>query len=269
MAEPIPTHAHAHEHRHHDFAEANKAFFDQHAHELHRPDALKLRQKTVAVMQRAYPALFDEDRTEVLDYACGVARACRRDAGLLSQALCPHVKSIVGVDISQASVDAYNAQASNQGLEPEEMRAVCAELKGASGELDDAKFDLVVCSASYHHFPSIADTTRVLAHFLKPGGSLLVADIKAAPDGRELFKQTHHHIVPHKHGLAEEAVRGAFEGAGLMEFELADAFKATMSATGEETQLFVARGSRESRQACMDTPESRTRDDIPIRGTAK
>ncbi len=72
MAEPIPTHVHAHEHRHHDFAEANKAFFDQHAHELHRPDALKLRQKTVAVMQRAYPALFDEDRTEVLDYACGV-----------------------------------------------------------------------------------------------------------------------------------------------------------------------------------------------------
>ncbi|EIW60962.1 S-adenosyl-L-methionine-dependent methyltransferase [Trametes versicolor FP-101664 SS1] len=230
MAAPTPTH----EHHSHDFAEANKAFFDQHAHEPHRPDALKLRHKTVAAMQRAHPALFDEDRTEVLDYACGV--------GLLSQALCPHVKSIVGVDISQASVDAYNAQASNQGLEPTEMRAVCAELTGAPGELDDAKFDVVVCSAAYHHFPSIADTTRVLAHFLKPGGSLLVADIKAAPDGHALFKETHHHIVPHKHGLTEEAVRGAFEGAGLVEFELADAFRATMSATGEETQWFVARG---------------------------
>lgn len=69
MTEPTPTHAH---HHHHDFAEANKAFFDQHAHELHRPDALKLRQKTVAAIQRAHPALFDEDRTEVLDYACGV-----------------------------------------------------------------------------------------------------------------------------------------------------------------------------------------------------
>lgn len=152
------------------------------------------------------------------------------------------MKSIVGVDISQASVDAYNAQASNQGLEPAEMCAVCAALTGALGELDDAKFDLVVCSAAYHHFPSIGDTTRVLAHFLKPGGSLLVADIKVAPDGRALFKETHHHIVPHKHGLTEEAVRGAFEGAGLVEFELVDAFRATMSATGEETQWFVARG---------------------------
>ncbi|KAI0628798.1 S-adenosyl-L-methionine-dependent methyltransferase [Trametes polyzona] len=239
MADEIHTHgqghnsAHTHEH-HHDFAQANKAFFDHHAHEAHHPDALKLREKNVRAMLRAYPQLFDEERTTVLDYACGV--------GLLSQALCPHVKSIVGVDISQASVDQYNAQASNQGLEPEEMRAVCGELTGAPGELDGARFDLVVCCASYHHFPSIEETTRILATFLKPGGSLLVADIRAAPDGRELFKPSHHHIVPHKHGLSEDAVRAAFEGAGLEDFEMRDAFRAKMSATGQETQWFVARG---------------------------
>lgn len=68
-------------------------------------------------------------------------------AGLLSQALCPHVKSIVGVDISQGSVEQYNAQVSNQGLAPEEMRAVCMELKGVPGELDDVKFDLIVVSS--------------------------------------------------------------------------------------------------------------------------
>lgn len=69
-----------------------------------------------------------------------------------------------------------------------------------------------------------------------------MSDIRAAPDGRELFKKTHHHIVAHKHGLTEEAMRGAFEGAGLVEFEMKDGFKATMSATGEETQWFLARG---------------------------
>ncbi|KAI0373156.1 S-adenosyl-L-methionine-dependent methyltransferase [Pilatotrama ljubarskyi] len=221
-------------HTHHDFAQANKAFFDEHAHGHRHPEARKLGQKNVAAMRRAYPTLFDEDTTEVLDYACGT--------GLLSQALCPHVKSIVGVDISPASVQQYNDQASNQGLSPEEMRAVCVELKGESGELDDAKFDLVVCCASYHHFPSIDGTTRKLAHFLKPGGSLLVTDIRAAPDGRELFCETHHHIVPHKHGLTEDAIRQAFEGAGLQEFELRDAFTAKMASTGVETQWFLARG---------------------------
>ena len=57
------------------------------------------------------------------------------------------MKTVVGVDISQASVDHFNAQAANQGLEPDEMRAVCTELKGSPGELDGLKFDLVVVSA--------------------------------------------------------------------------------------------------------------------------
>lgn len=175
------------------------------------------------------------------------------------------MKSVVGVDISRASVDYYNTQASNQGLEPDEMRAVCTELKGESGELDETKFNIVVvsrvvtpspylpcgftriylviqCCASYHHFPSIEDTTRVLASFLKPGGSLLVADIKAADDHRELFPGSYHHIVAHKHGLDEEVVRTAFEGAGLAEVEIRDGFRAKMRATGEEVQWFIARG---------------------------
>ncbi|OSD02116.1 S-adenosyl-L-methionine-dependent methyltransferase [Trametes coccinea BRFM310] len=228
----------------HDFAAANRTYFDEHArgcsggdhhrHHHHGEEARKLGRRNVAAMRSAYPLLFDEDTTEVLDYACGV--------GMLSQALCPHVKSIVGVDISQASVDQYNANASNQGLTPDEMKAVCTELRGEAGELDDAKFDVVVCCASYHHFPSIEQTTRVLAHFLKPGGSLLVTDIRAAPDGRVLFKETHHHIVPHKHGFTEDMIRTAFDGTGLINFEMKDAFKAKMTATGEDTMWFVARG---------------------------
>jgi len=52
----------------------------------------------------------------------------------------------VGVDISQGAVDVYNEAVSNQGLSPDEMRAVCAELKGEAGELDDLKFDVVAVS---------------------------------------------------------------------------------------------------------------------------
>ncbi|KAI0657185.1 S-adenosyl-L-methionine-dependent methyltransferase [Cubamyces menziesii] len=218
-------------------AEANKAYFDERARagdHHHGPEARKLGRRNVAALRSTYPLLFDEDTTEVLDYACGT--------GMLSQALCPYVKSIVGVDISPASVEQYNIQAANQGLTPEEMKAVCIELKGEPGELGDARFDLVICCASYHHFPSIEETTRVLAHFLKPGGSLLVTDIKAAPDGRVLFRDTHHHIVAHTRGLTEEAMRAAFEGTCLVGFAMKDVFTARMTATGEDTLWFVARG---------------------------
>ena len=52
----------------------------------------------------------------------------------------------MGVDISQGAVDVYNEGVSNQGLSPDEMRAVYAELEGEAGELDDLKFDVVAVS---------------------------------------------------------------------------------------------------------------------------
>ena len=98
------------------------------------------------------------------------------------------------------------------------------------------------CCASYHHFPSIPETTRVLASFLKPGGSLLVADIKAEEDGRVIFPEVHHHLVPHTRGLSEETMREAFGRAGLVGFEMRRSFRAKMRSTGEYVRWFVARG---------------------------
>lgn len=43
-------------------------------------------------------------------------------------------------------VDWYNMRVWNQGIEPEEMKAVCTELKGAEGELDGVKFDVAIVS---------------------------------------------------------------------------------------------------------------------------
>lgn len=69
-----------------------------------------------------------------------------------------------------------------------------------------------------------------------------MADIKAAEDGHELFPSTHHHLVPHKHGLTEKAIRTAFESAGLQKFECLDGFKAKFRLSGEEVQWFLVRG---------------------------
>lgn len=43
-------------------------------------------------------------------------------------------------------VDQFNLRVANQGLTPEDMKAIRAELKGIEGELDGAKFDVVIVS---------------------------------------------------------------------------------------------------------------------------
>jgi len=66
--------------------------------------------------------------------------------GLISRELAPYARSILGVDISQAMVDQYNLRVFNQGIPPEEMHAVCAELEGKDGEPEGQKFDVIVVS---------------------------------------------------------------------------------------------------------------------------
>jgi hypothetical protein len=41
-------------------------------------------------------------------------------------------------------VDQFNLSVSNQGIPPEEMRAVCCDLTVAPDQLDGMKFDVVV-----------------------------------------------------------------------------------------------------------------------------
>jgi 2-polyprenyl-3-methyl-5-hydroxy-6-metoxy-1,4-benzoquinol methylase len=67
--------------------------------------------------------------------------------GLISRELAAYTKSIVGVDISQAMIDQFNIRVENQGIPADEMKGVCAELKGLDEELDGTKFDVVVVSS--------------------------------------------------------------------------------------------------------------------------
>jgi SAM-dependent methyltransferase len=262
----MSSHHHHHDHAGHNahhstFAEANKHHFDSSAQSYDdQPQVVEITRQLSRAMLEAYP--FDESTTLVMDYACGTgmstlhlslrcpAQSRQSTQGLISRQLAPHAKSIIGVDISQGMVDQYNLRVWNQGIPAEEMRAVCVELKGVQGELDDLKFDAIVvrftfcqflaqnlltrrlhnkCALAYHHFESIAEVTRTLAYFLKPGGSLLVADIlrpSSTSTGSDdqhsghppLFPETYHHIVPHKHAFSESDVREAYDAAGLCHF---------------------------------------------------
>ncbi len=51
-------------------------------------------------------------------------------------------------------MDVYNTRARQQGLEREEMRAVCVNLVGEEGELEGAKFDVIIVRISTLCAPS-------------------------------------------------------------------------------------------------------------------
>ncbi|KAI9508821.1 S-adenosyl-L-methionine-dependent methyltransferase [Russula earlei] len=210
---------------------ANVAFFDALSHDFdaRHPDAADLADRLSRALRRVL--VLDDDATSVLDYACG--------SGQVSRALAPHVAQLVGVDISPRMVEVYNARANAQGLEPHEMRAV-----GSLAELQQARFDVAVCSMAYHHIPSVQDVTRELVAYLKPSGTLAVADIARVEEdeGEPPIMAKYEHIVAHTRGFAERDMRALFEGAGLQNV----AFErfTTSKKEGRDVQLFLATGTK-------------------------
>ncbi|PBK83177.1 S-adenosyl-L-methionine-dependent methyltransferase [Armillaria gallica] len=219
----------------HDFTSANRDYFDKVADKYDdRPQSVKLAQRLAQSIQRVYP--FNEESTTLLDFACG--------AGLMSRQLAPCCKSILGIDISQGMVDQYNTRVHNQGIPPEDMRALCIELKGEESELDGLKFD--VCAMAYHHLPFPQETTKRLAFFVKPGGTLLVTDYQAEDDDTAL-PDAHADIVAHKAGFNEEQMKEMFDRAGLDGFSLEQIISARMH--GHGVKIFLAKG--EAFVACV------------------
>ncbi|GJE90584.1 S-adenosyl-L-methionine-dependent methyltransferase [Phanerochaete sordida] len=225
------TDAHTHGH---DYAAANKALFDAKAAELDaNPEFRALARSIAGTLLRTYPALFAPERTALLDFACGT--------GLVAFELAPHVRTLLGVDISDGMAARFNARAAELGL-AHKARAVVAALTGAPGELDGQQFDVVLCSMAYHHLAAPADTTALLARLLRPGGTLLVLDFAARDYTQEEIPEEFRAAVAHAAGFAEDDVRAMFEGAGLEGFELREGVK--MAIGGKERDIFVARGVR-------------------------
>ncbi|KAI0792654.1 S-adenosyl-L-methionine-dependent methyltransferase [Abortiporus biennis] len=222
------------EHHHHDFASANESHYDQRAKEYEEKlgeEGRKLTQGTVGTILKMEPLAFNKDTT-VLDFACGT--------GFLSRMLIPHVKTISGVDISQGMVDIYNQWVAKEGIDQEAMKAHRLELKGDGTEFGGSKFDVVVCQAAYHHFASPSETTQLLAKFLKPGGSIFVADILNKTDKQLPGIEGYLDVVPHSKGFTEKEIKEILESGGLERFQFVEAASA-INHEGHEMQFFVAR----------------------------
>ncbi|KAH9972025.1 S-adenosyl-L-methionine-dependent methyltransferase [Russula compacta] len=237
---PLTDRSQSQQQQQHNLEAANIAHFDALGHDFDKlhPSSADFADRLSRALRRRRVLRDDdevdegEDATSVLDFACG--------SGQVSRAIAPYVAQLVGVDISPRMVEAYNARANAQGLEPHEMRAV-----GSLAELQQQqRFDVAVCSMAYHHFASVQDVTRELVEHLKPSGTLAVADIARveADEGEAPIMAQYEHIVAHTRGFTEAEMRALFEGAGLenVVFERFTSAKRE----GRHVQFFLATGTK-------------------------
>ncbi|CAG8727850.1 7086_t:CDS:2 [Dentiscutata erythropus] len=182
--------------------ESNKEYFNKDAstYDTHPTRVLCAKKCAEAILKE----IKDPEGYEVMDFACGT------------------------VDLSQNMVDEYNKKVSQQGIDKEEMQAICLELKESEGDqLNGRKFDLVVCASAYHHIDDVESVTRVLASYLKQGGELIVLDLKKQPEHSHMFhgggkdhmfhSENRDHILSHKGGFFPEELEKIFLATGMLE----------------------------------------------------
>ncbi len=109
----------------------------------------------------------------VLDVATAV--------GHTALALAPHVREVIGVDLTREMLAEARRQAASRGI------ANASFQEGDAEQLPfrDGLFDVVVCRIAAHHFPDVPAFCRESARVLRPAGRLLVVD-NVAPEDDEL-----------------------------------------------------------------------------------
>jgi SAM-dependent methyltransferase len=144
----------------------------------------------------------------VLDVACGAAH--------VPEQLAPHVRQVVGLDLTRALLDVGADRLRRAGI----TNALLQE--GNANELPfvDASFDLVVCRGSLHHFPRPEQPVAEMARVCRPQGRVVVSDMVApSSDVREPFDALHRFLDPSHAGV-------------LLETELAELLRTTVGPLG-------------------------------------
>ncbi len=116
--------------------------------------------------------------------------------------------SVVGLDFSTEAITVARSLASELGLDEDRARFVQADLYDAVAAIGEpAGFDIVfVTWGALCWLPDIAGWARIVAHFLKPGGSLYLAeghpvamvldDAAPLPDGNPGLYVPYFHTAP-------------------------------------------------------------------------
>jgi len=187
------------------------------------------------------PSRPDKDHeVRFLDYACGsgsMTRVCQTQnhtqqrkktrhvinlTTTHNQAFAPYISTAIGIDLSPNMIKLFSQLAEASGLPPSHITAVVGDLLSSpptenvcTREFHD--FDLAAIGLGFYHFGDQAAALKRLAERLRPGGVLLIVDLRGDHpmhgEGHPATKTIH------KGGFEEEEeVKRLFEGVGLVEF---------------------------------------------------
>jgi ArsR family transcriptional regulator len=149
---------------------------------------------------QALPGLLPAEWT-IADLGCGT--------GVVTAALAPWVRQVIGVDASDEMLAAAAARVKD--VSNVELRQGALEaLPIASSTIDAATMVLVL-----PHLPSPVEALTEAARVLKPGGRLLIVDM--TPHDREEYRQQMGHVWL---GFSEESMRKMLEQAGFAQVNM-------------------------------------------------
>jgi SAM-dependent methyltransferase len=130
----------------------------------------------------------------VLDVACGAAHAAEQVA--------PHVRQVVGVDLTPALLDVGADRLRAAGI----TNVLLQEGNAAALPFLAGSFDLVMCRGALHHFADPAVAVAEMARVCRPGGRVVAADMVApSAEVRDAFDDLHRRLDPSHAGVLLEA----------------------------------------------------------------
>ncbi len=135
-----------------------------------------------------------DEQMIVLDVACGAAH--------VAEALAPHVRQVVGIDLTPALLELGAGRLRDAGVD----NVLLQEGDVAALPFADASFDVVVCRTALHHFPDKRRALHEMARVCRPEGRVVVLDMVAPSDEvRDTFDAVHTAFDPSHAGVLLEA----------------------------------------------------------------
>lgn len=138
----------------------------------------------------------------VLEVACGAAHA--------AQSVAPHVRLVVGIDLTRALLDLGSERLRADGI----SNVVLEEANAERLPFVDESFDVVFCRSSLHHFSDPLSAVAEMVRVCRRAGRIVLVDLVApTSEVRTRFDAVHRLLDPsHVRSFVEEELAQLLPG---------------------------------------------------------